>query len=94
MKWINSLQATSAAGGMIFGISLIELNALLGIILTITSFILLVVPKIINLVKKIKDAKADGVITEEETKDIVNSSLDIVKDVKDTAEDIKDKVNK
>lgn len=70
-----------------------ELNALLGIILTLTSLILLVVPKIMNLVKTIKEAAKDGVITEEEKQDIIDSTEDIVKDVKEKIDDIKE-INK
>lgn len=89
MKVLSALQSTTAAGGVICGLTLVEINALLGIILTVLSLILLIVPKVVALVNKIKDAKADGVITKEEKKEIIDSGLDIVKDVKTSVEDIK-----
>lgn len=90
---LSALQSSSAAGGIICGLSLMELNALLGIVLTITSLILLVVPKAVDLIRKIKAAKADGVITEDEKKEIVDSGLDIVKDVRDAATEISKNVS-
>lgn len=91
-KLLSALQSTSAAGGCIFGLSLIELNALLGIVLTIASLILLIVPKIIDLVRKIKKSNEDGVVTDEEIKDIKDSTIDILNDVKESVEEIKKEI--
>ena len=89
-KVLSVLQSSSAAGGLICGLSLMEINAILGIILTLVSLVLLVVPKIINFINSIKEAKKDGKITEEEAKDIIDKGLDIAKDVKDSVEDIQE----
>lgn len=90
-KVLSALQSTSAAGGMICGLSLMEINAILGIILTLTSLILLIVPKIVDLVKKIKESMKDGVIDEDEKKEIIDSGLDIAKDIKTGITEISDK---
>lgn len=90
-KFLSIAQATTAGGGVICGLSLIELNALLGIILTITSFLLLVIPKCIGLVKKLKNSLKDGVIDDEELNDIKNTCEDIRNDLKKVEESLNDR---
>jgi len=68
--------AVSAAGA---GLSVNELQAIISIIVTIAGFVISVlIPLIIKLVKKIKAARADGKITEEEVDDITSTVKEIV----------------
>ena len=69
----------TAVGAIGAGMSVTELQAIISICVTVAGFIISVlVPLIIKLVKKIKDAKEDGVITEEEKKDIINTGKEII----------------
>lgn len=53
------------------GMSVNEIQAIVSIIITIVGFVISVlVPTIVKIVNKIKKAKEDGVITEEEKKEI------------------------
>jgi predicted membrane-bound spermidine synthase len=68
--------AVSAAGA---GLSVTEVQAIISIIVTIAGFVISVlIPLIIKLVKKIKAARADGKITEEEVDDITSTVKEIV----------------
>ena len=81
--------AVSAAG---VGLSINELQAIISIIITVIGFIIsVVVPFILKIVKKIKHAKADGHITEEEAKDIIDTVIEDGKDVLDQAKEITNK---
>lgn len=81
--------AVSAAGT---GLAISELQAVISIVITIAGFIIsVVVPFIVKIVKKIKDAKSDGHITEEEAKDIMNTVIEDGKDVLDQAKEITNK---
>ena len=81
--------AVSAAG---VGLSINELQAIISIVITVLGFIIsVVVPFILKIVKKVKDAKADGHITEEEAKDIMNTVIEDGKDVLDQAKEITNK---
>ena len=81
--------AVSAAG---VGLSINELQAIISIIITVIGFIIsVVVPFILKIVKKIKHAKADGHITEEEAKDIMNTVIEDGKDVLDQAKELTNK---
>lgn len=84
--------AVSAAGT---GLAISEVQAVISIVITVLGFIIsVVVPFILKIVKKIKDAKSDGHITEEEAKDIMNTVIEDGKDVLDQAKEItnKDKI--
>lgn len=62
--------AVSAVGA---GMSVTEMQAIISIIVTVAGFVISVlIPTIIRIVKKVKEAKKDGVITEEEKQDIIN----------------------
>lgn len=62
--------AVSAVGA---SISVTEMQAIISIIVTVAGFVISVlIPTIIKIVKKVKEAKKDGVITEEEKQDIIN----------------------
>lgn len=72
--------AVGAAGA---SLSVTELQAIISIIVTVAGFCISVLaPLIIKLVKKIKAAKADGKITEEEAKDILETGKEIVDETK------------
>lgn len=59
-------------------LSVTELQAIISITVTIIGFIVSVlVPLVVKLINKIKAAKQDGVITPEEAKDIVDTSVEI-----------------
>ena len=81
--------AVSAAG---VGLSINELQAIISIIITVIGFIIsVVVPFILKIVKKIKHAKADGHVTEEEAKDIIDTVIEDGKDVLDQAKELTNK---
>lgn len=84
--------AVSATGA---GLSVTELQAIISIIVTIAGFVISVlVPLIIKIVKKIKDAKADGVITKEEVDDIASTAKEIVDESSKLLEEVSDKNQK
>ena len=81
--------AVSAAGT---GLAISEVQAVVSIIITVLGFIIsVVVPFIMKLIHKIKEAKKDGHITEEEAKDIMNTVIEDGKDVLDQAKELTDK---
>ena len=78
------LSATGAS------ISVTELQAIISIIVTVLGFIISVlIPVIIRFVNKIKKANEDGVITEEEKKEILQEIKEDSKVVKDGVEELK-----
>lgn len=81
--------AVSAVGA---SISVTELQAIISIVVTVSGFVISVlIPLIIKLVKKIKKAKEDGVITEEEKQDILETGKEIVEETKEFIEESKEK---
>lgn len=81
--------AVSATGA---GLSVTELQAIISIIVTIAGFVISVlIPLIIKLVKKIKEAKADGKIEKEEMEDIISTGKEIVDETKKVIDEVKDK---
>ena len=81
--------AVSAAGA---GLSVNELQAIISIIVTIAGFIISVlIPLIIKLVKKIKEAKADGKITKEEADDIASTVKEIADESSKVIEEVSHK---
>ena len=73
--------ALSAIGA---SISVNELQAIISIIVTIAGFLLgVVLPWVIKIIKKVRAAKEDGVITEEEKDDIINTIGEAGEDIKD-----------
>lgn len=71
--------ALSAVGA---SISVTELQAIISIIVTVSGFILgVVLPWVIKLIQKIREAKKDGVITEDEATDIINTIGEAGKDI-------------
>lgn len=74
------------------GLSVTELQAIISIIVTILGFIISVlIPLIIKIVKKFKDAKADGVITKEEVEDIASTAKEIVDESSKLIEEVSQK---
>ena len=81
--------AVSAAGT---SLAISDVQAVISIIITVIGFIIsVVVPFILKIVNKIKEAKKDGHITEEEAKDIVNTVIEDGKDVLDQAKELTEK---
>ena len=75
-------------------ISVTELQAIISIIVTVLGFLLgVVLPWIIKIIKKVKEAKKDGVITEEEANDIMDTIGQAGKEIKDGAESLKEEVS-
>lgn len=73
--------ALSAIGA---SISVTELQAIISIIVTIAGFLLgVVLPWIIKIVKKVREAKKDGVVTEEEKDEIIDTIEEAGKDIND-----------
>ena len=74
------------------GISVTEIQAIVSIVVTVLGFtISVLIPLIIKLYHKIKDAKADGVITKEEADDIASTAKQIVDESSKLKDEIKDK---
>ena len=81
--------AVSACGA---GLSVTEVQAIISIIVTIAGFVISVlIPLIIKLVKKIKAAKEDGKITEEEVDDIASTVKEIADESSKAIEEISHK---
>ena len=72
------------------GMSVTDVQAIISIIVTVLGFVISVlIPLMIKLYHKIKDAKADGVITKEEADDIASTAKEIV----DESSKLKDEVS-
>ena len=68
--------AVGAAGA---GMSVTEIQAIVSIVITVLGFVISVlIPLIIKICHKIKNAKADGVITKDEVDDIASTAKEIV----------------
>ena len=82
----------TAVGACGAGLSVTEIQAIVSIIVTVLGFVISVlIPLIIKLVNKYKKAKEDGVITEEEAKDLAETGKDIVDSSTKFIEDMKDR---
>ena len=81
--------SVSAVGA---GLSVIELQAIISMIVTVLGFIISVlIPLVIKVVNKIKAAKADGKIDKEEMKDIISTGKEILDETKKVIDEVKDK---
>lgn len=77
------------------GMSVTELQAIISIIVTVSGFIISVlIPLIIKLVKKIKKAREDGVVTKDELEDIVETGKEIANETGSLIEQIKEESDK
>ena len=84
--------AVSAAGT---SLAISDVQAIISMVITVVGFIIsVVIPFILKIVKKIKDAKKDGHITEDEAKDIIDTVIEDGKDVLDQAKELTDKNKK
>lgn len=71
-------------------LSVTELQAIISIIVTILGFAIgVVIPTIVKIVGKYKEAKEDGVITKEEKQEIIDEIKKGAEDIKEGAKDIK-----
>lgn len=87
--------AGTALGAAGAGLSVTEVQAIISIIVTVLSFIIgVLVPVIIKIVNKIKNAKADGVITEDEKKEIISEIKEGAETIKDGIKQVSDEVQK
>lgn len=81
--------ALSATG---VGLSVNEVQALVSIIVTVLGFVFSVlIPLIMKLIGKIKEAKKDGKIDKEEMEDIVSTGKEILDETKKVIDEVKDK---
>ena len=81
--------AISATGA---SLSVTDLQAIISIIVTIAGFVISVlIPLGIKLVNKIKKARADGKVDEEEMKDILSTGQEILEETKNVIDKIDDK---
>ena len=73
-------------------ISVTDLQAIISIIFTIAGFVISVlIPLVIKLVNKIKEAEEDGKIDKKEMKDIVSTGKEILDETKKVIDEVKDK---
>ena len=74
------------------GLSVNELQSIVSIVVTVLGFtISVLIPLIIKLVKKIKEAKEnDGKIDKEELQDIVSTGKEIAEETKKVIEEVKE----
>ena len=79
----------SAAGA---SLSVTDLQAIISIIVTIAGFVISVlIPLLLKLAAKIKQAKEDGKIDKEEMKDILSTGQEILEETKNVIDKIDDK---
>lgn len=81
----------SASGTAQTVTSTTEIQAWIGLIITILGFVIsVVIPNIIRLVKYIRKIKADGKITKEEVDGLIDTVSDSAKEINDGIEKVKD----
>lgn len=69
----------TALSGIGAGLSVTDVQAIVSIVITVLGFVISVLlPLLTKLIRKIKAAKADGVITKEELDDIASAGKEIV----------------
>ena len=96
----NIDELTCGIGGTVLsavgaGMSVTEPQAIISIIVTVSGFIISVlIPLIIKLVKKIKKAREDGVVTKEELDDIVETGKEITNETGSLIKQIKEESDK
>ena len=74
------------------GLSVTELQAIISIIVTVAGFVISVlIPLLLKLAAKIKQAKADGKVDKEEMKDILSTGQEILEETKKVIDKIDDK---
>ena len=93
---MENLEKVLPATGTILGgigicLSVNDIQAIIGIVATCLSIITSIVFTIIKVVDKYKAAKKDGVITEEESKDISNTIKQGTEEVTSKIKELEDK---
>ena len=79
----------SAAGA---SLSVTDLQAIISIIVTVAGFVISVlIPLLLKLAAKIKQAKEDGKVDKEEMKDILSTGQEILEETKNVIDKIDDK---
>ena len=79
----------SAAGA---SLSVTDLQAIISIIVTVAGFVISVlIPLLLKLAAKIKQAKEDGKVDKEEMKDILSTGQEILEETKKVIDKIDDK---
>ena len=79
----------SAAGA---SLSVTDLQAIISIIVTVAGFVISVlIPLLLKLAAKIKQAKSDGEIDKEEMKDILSTGQEILEETKKVIDKVDDK---
>ena len=82
----TAISATSAS------LSVTDLQAIISIIVTIAGFVISVlIPLLLKLAAKIKQAKEDGKVDKEEMKDILSTGQEILEETKKVIDKIDDK---
>lgn len=80
--------AVSATGA---GLSVTELQAIISIIVTIAGFLIsVIIPLVIKLVRKIKEIKKDGKVTDEEVQEVIDILDEGASEMKRSVKDKKD----
>ena len=96
-KEVSNMKQTNIVCGVLGGLlgltgtslSVNEIQAIVSMVCTILGFLIMVlIPRIVSLVQKIKKAKEDGIITKEEMDDIVSDGKEIVDQTTDFVEGI------
>lgn len=84
--------AGTTVSGIGASLSVTELQAIVSIVVTVLGFVISVlIPLIVEIVKKIKKAKEDGVITKEEIDDIASTGKEIIKETESFIKEVSDK---
>ena len=74
------------------GLSVTDLQAIISIIITVAGFVISVlIPLLLKLAAKIKQAKEDGKVDKEEMKDILSTGQEILEETKNVIDKIDDK---
>ena len=85
------LDAIFMGSGVVATAVTATIQDVLGIILTCINIVCLITTITMRIVKKVKEAKADGVITPEEAKDIVDEATNGIKQIEEVSKNGKKK---
>ena len=76
---INLTDGLTIGGGVGGLVAHVSLESTLSTILTILSILSVIITIILRLIDRIRDAKSDGVVTDDEKRDIIDDTMDDVK---------------
>lgn len=85
------LDAIFMGSGVVATAVTATIQDVVGIILTCINIVYLVTIIAMKIIKKVKEAKADGVITPEEAKDIVDEATNGIKQIEEASKNVKKK---